>query len=343
MAHALSVRSGGDVELKYNVQGGVPWHGLGKASNGLMTVADAFAGTLDWNAIKVPLAAQEFTLRNGVLVPAQPYGDVYAVARDDNGKLIGQCGRVFQIYQNSELQSFVDALAGGKRVVETIGSIFDGQRVWVLLKLQEISVHGKDAIKNYLLVSNSFKAGTAILIALVNMRVVCANTYASAITEVENDRRRSKRAGEPLSFRIVHSSSAGEQLEAAAEALGVATMKIRETSKLFEALAKKSVSEALAKEFFAKVYAAAGGRSAASKARTLQGVARANLAEQLFNTGRGADIFPGTAYNLFQAVTDVEDHSQGRRKPEGQMAYALFDQGARYKERALAFASALLK
>lgn len=143
-----------------------PWHGLGIPLNAPPTSADAIvAAGLNWEVVKKPIQTTD-----GILVPEQ-----FANVRSTDGKPLGVVGKNYKIVQNIEAFDFVDHLLGEGVVYETAGSLFGGEKIWLLARLPEQVVLG-DKVVPYLAFVNSHNGRGAIKVATTPIRVVCNNT-----------------------------------------------------------------------------------------------------------------------------------------------------------------------
>ena len=109
------------------------WHGLGTVVSGTKTTHEAIelAG-LDWD---VETEQSFIETESGVFKPVPKSRFVVRrdLARDDLRRVLGQCGDQWQPIQNREAFEIGDALMqeGGAKW-ETAGSLFNGQKVWML-------------------------------------------------------------------------------------------------------------------------------------------------------------------------------------------------------------------
>jgi phage/plasmid-like protein (TIGR03299 family) len=109
-------------------------------------------------------------------------------------------------------------LDGGGRW-ETAGSIKGGRQVFGSIALERETVLDpdgvSDVVKSYLLVNTSHDGSIAIQASVTPVRVVCANTLALALGQ---GKRKIKQT-----FKIRHTQTANGKVQAAREALGLAT------------------------------------------------------------------------------------------------------------------------
>lgn len=152
-----------------------PWHGLGEVLEDAPTIGEAIGlAGLDW-------AVETVDLFTGDGVDAS--GLVRVNRRTDTGALLGAVGPRYVPLQNQRafdwFQPFVDS---GAAELHTAGSLCDGQKVWVLAKINRSNgeVVAGDEIAKFILLSNSHDGKNAVRVGFTPIRVVCANTMAAA-------------------------------------------------------------------------------------------------------------------------------------------------------------------
>ena len=132
MAHNLSI-SNGEASMFY--VGEPPWHGLGKRLQSPATAAEAIkAAKLNYEVMKCPLIAVHEDAALSVR------GKFAIVRKDLWGQkecpVFGIVGKDYRILQNSEAFEFFDPIAGkGAAIYHTAGALGEGERVWILAKL----------------------------------------------------------------------------------------------------------------------------------------------------------------------------------------------------------------
>lgn len=322
MAHNLATQANGSAAMAF--VGEVPWHGLGTKVEGVaMTAAQAMsAAKLDWEVEPVDTMTVDGTTLTR-----------RAIRRKDNGVVLAEgVSKRWTPVQNYQLFEFFDPIVGaGEAIYHTVGALGQGERLWVLAKLPgEVVIAKKDVHEKYLLLANSHKPGFALHVGWTAVRVVCQNTLNRAL------------GGEDL-MRFVHMPNIIARADLAKAQLGLVNKQYDEMGELFRALAARPISPAELGDFFAQVFPLPGGKSDGADARRLAAKADRATAEMLFSQGRGADLFPGSAYNALQAVTELTTHGVGRKKPEGHLADVLFGQAFAVQGRALVAAEALVR
>lgn len=197
MSHEVS-QSNGVAEAAYSLK--PAWHKLGTVVNHAMNSEEALkAAHLDWEVQKFPLYCRERG-GSGRFIPAD---NCYMMMRTDNNTQLGPVGNRYTPIQNTEAFSFLDSLFEGSRVTyESCGALFNGQYVWMLVRLDEHKIQIKDDVTQpYLLLWNTHDGSAAATIMPTAVRVVCYNTLNLALD------------GKPeLKIRIIHSGNTQEKL-----------------------------------------------------------------------------------------------------------------------------------
>jgi len=155
--------------------GATPWHGLGQVLEEAPTISEAIElSGLNWDVGVKDLFTAEGEDASSL---------ARVTYRKDTGRLLGAVGPRYIPMQNRDafdwFQPFVDA---GECEMHTAGSLCDGEKVWVLAKLnrENSEVVPGDEVAKFILLSNSHNGTTALRIGYTPIRVVCANTMAAA-------------------------------------------------------------------------------------------------------------------------------------------------------------------
>src|SRR4029077_9765938 len=106
--------------------GATPWHSLGVKLDAAPSTAEAIkAAGLNW----------EVGLKNLLTVDGEAVSHK-ATYRVSDGRILGVVGPAYKPIQNSLAFSWFDPFVeSGEASIETAGSLRNGQRVWVLAKL----------------------------------------------------------------------------------------------------------------------------------------------------------------------------------------------------------------
>ena len=237
--------------------------------------------------------------------------------------------------QNHEAFEFFDCLvAAGNVTFETAGALGNGQRVWVVVKVDgEIVVKGDDRVEKYLLLSTGHDGSTAVQIRFTPVRVVCQNTLLWSLS-----------TGTDL-FKIYHTSGMRKAVSDAKDAVQKIFDGYRDLERAYKGMAEKRLSEKDLEGYLSAVYPDPGRRKDQSQAAHDRALAKArrlrSAAAKLFEDGRGNNQ-PGIRHTLWAAyngVVELVDHRSDYANPGIRMTATCFGNGERVKQ--LAFSKAI--
>jgi phage/plasmid-like protein (TIGR03299 family) len=308
MAHELEFVNG-VAQMAYRESKGKPWHGLGTAIGDNLTPQEIMvAAGLNWEVEKV----NTFINYNGKQVETGQQ----ALVRSTDGKILTQVGQGWNPVQNVEaFNFFTDFVKAGDMIMDTAGSLKEGQIVWALADVRDgFSLFNGDEVRGYLLFSNPHQYGKAIDIKFVMERVVCNNTLAVALNEKNQP-----------SVRVNHRSVFNA--DKVKEILGLSHNKVEKFKEAAEFLGSKQYDRAKLEKFFGKIF----GESTQEN-KTLSRTAE--RAMELVENQPGDHFRPGTWWNAYNAVTYMTDHELGR-SADTRMASAWFGGNAKRKVDAL--------
>ena len=163
--------------------GDAPWHGLGQAVASTVTSGEMCrAAGLDWKVTKEPAPGAR------IVNERRKLHDRYLIVRDAVGDeeeavALGMVGSGYEPLQNSEAFSFFEPFIEGNYArFHTAGALRNGERVWVLVKLNDrMVIADGDVVDRYLLLSNSHDGTGSVSIRFTPIRVVCQNTLNYAM------------------------------------------------------------------------------------------------------------------------------------------------------------------
>ena len=183
MAHQLEIREDGTASM-FSGEGITPWHGLGTVVEGLATADEALklAG-LDWNVTKEPVYQK---IKNKY----EAVPDRFLTVRETDQRALGIVSSNYHVFQNTEAFDFLDTLTDtGFKAAKytTAGSLFEGRRVFMTLKIGDTFLVGdEDAHDMYLMVTNSHDGTQAFSAVVTTIRAVCNNTVTMALKEAKS-------------------------------------------------------------------------------------------------------------------------------------------------------------
>ena len=200
-----------------------PWHGIGTVVEEAPTSEDAIRiARLDWTVDQFPVFA------NGNEIPGY-----FANVRSDTNEALGVVRNRYKIVQNTEAFDFVDGIVANKHLechYETAGSLFNGRRIFLLVKLPNKDLLG-DLVENYLFFTNSHDGSSALTAGITNVRVVCNNTLQMALE------------GASRIWRCRHTTNIEGKKQQAKEVLGMAVKYMEGMEKTAWQMASKKINE----------------------------------------------------------------------------------------------------
>lgn len=304
MAHMLEFRSG-RAAMAYTGQ--LPWHGLGtKVADDLTPMQMCEAAQLDWKVRKCPIAI-DFNA-DGNYRKVEGTRD-QALVRETDRKLMDVVSREWKPTQNEEAFAFFNEFCeSGKMKMHTAGSIRGGRMVWALAKLEEaFELDGGDKTEGYLLFSNPHEFGQSITVQFTPIRVVCNNTLTLALQSEAKHR-----------VAINHRKGYNEQ--EVKEMLGISADVMRRYKEAAEHLSSKRYTPEDAETFMRRIFplTADEKKRSAYEEETRYANGKKPLSRNakdalgIIETQPGAEFFPESYWNLFNAVTFMTDHVIGR-------------------------------
>jgi len=285
-----------ETDYMFSANGIRPWHGLGTIVEKAPTQKDAIKlAKLNWKVEKLPVFAK-------VDGKSFEIEDRYALMRMDTKYCTGMVMDRYEIVQNNEAFSFVDDIMKTEKGAvryETAGSLFNGKKIFLLVKMQDSKILG-DAVENYLFFTNSHDGLNAVKAGISNVRVVCDNTLQMAMK------------GATRSWSAHHTKSVKSRQEEAIRTLRLATKYIKEMPVIAEAMAGIKVNvEKIVPVFFTK-----SELETDKTQMTIQKIiAISKEKDDLQN-------FKGTAWGVYNALSDVISHPTGKsqfRSPDRRM------------------------
>lgn len=216
-----------DVESMFYVRK-TPWHGLGTKVMEAPSSADALrlAG-LDWKVVQ-----ESVYTANGERVPG-----FYANIRDKDRRTLGVVSDRYKVVQNGEAFAFTDALLGEGVRYETVGSLQNGRKVWILARLPHSYIISGEQVDPYLVFSNTHDGTGSIRAAVTPVRVVCCNTLNLALDTAKR------------SWACVHTGDIRGKITDARETLSLAGAYMEALGKKFDELQKKRLTDHQVKDY----------------------------------------------------------------------------------------------
>ena len=330
MAHELD-NSTGRVAFAFTGDVGKIWHGLGQevqedASEAVWIDASGLGWRIESAALMYQAEGSHF-LRTA--------DEKMMLYRSDTHAALGVVSSRFQPVNPADQFHFFREFckASGARL-STAGSLFGGKEIFASAQIgSPIRIVGTDYIRPFVMFHTANDGSAATTIRNVNERPVCNNTVRAAMDE--------KNLG---LIKVSHRSV----FDAAAESQRMAAWvkSQAELAESFRRLAQTPVTLTRAQEF---TFDLLNGKRAADK-RQDDDAAREKGQRDIRNStgyksilelfdgrGRGSTLpgVRGTAWGMFNAVTEYVDHYARGKTDSHRWASAQFGQGADLKDKAL--------
>lgn len=344
MAHLLDFTTG-NAAIAY--RGDVPWHGYGE----VITDADSLddmrrKAQLDWEVLPSRVSYEYVNPQSEE--PETRYFDNRVVLhRSDSGDALSVMSEnKYEIRQPREIVEFFRDLchAGGMQI-EVLGALREGRNVWAMAsKRDNEAALGKDIIKPYLALIESYDGTIATTARFTTVRIVCANTLAMSnqdkATQVKVNHNK-KFDADAVKAELGKMDSAFDHYMKQVKALSQVKFTDDTMLRFFSAIA---APEAFADEMaLASWHNSKGfniereiekdGKKKAAVTSNAKNVVAALL--NAANNGPGADLksAKGTAFGALNAVTYYTDHI-ARSKNGKRWESALIGNGAGTKDAA---------
>lgn len=264
-----------------------PWHGIGTVVEEAPTSEDAIRiACLDWTVDQFPVFA------NGNEIPGY-----FANVRSDTNEVLGVVRNRYKIVQNTEAFDFVDGIVANKHLecrYETAGSLFNGRRIFLLVKLPNKDLLG-DLVENYLFFTNSHDGSSALTAGITNVRVVCNNTLQIALE------------GASRIWRCRHTTNIEGKKQQAKEALGMAVKYMEGMEKTAWQMASKKINEERFLRLLSHKLDSMRYNEKAKEATMERIVTIYSEKDDLQN-------FKGTAWGMYNATADFVSNTTPLRK-----------------------------
>ena len=224
-----------------------PWH-----DRGVQIDASVFAGLTPDQAIAkaIQLSSLDYTVsRVQLRMPAvfeTPTGEVvtdgrkvqqWAVIRDTDKSILGFVGPDWRPVQNEKAFSPLAPFLKAGCTIETAGCLFNGARVWMLLKINKpdsVIVPGTDdRVAKYLVAAVGHDGKMSYQLGGTPIRVVCNNTLSWACEQ-----------GQSMHVRIRHGIGADGAIDALKAEIEKVDARFERTAEIFRALAACEIHSA---------------------------------------------------------------------------------------------------
>ena len=311
MAHELSIREDGFVEMAFTGKRDAVWHRLGNTLDENAPMEDWIrAAGMDWEAIPSDVM---YRTDNGFLtMPNQK-----VIYRSDNSKAISVVSGKYNIIQPREVLEFFEDMIGFDGIkLTTAGVLYGGRRFWAMADTgREFEAREGDSINGKILLTTSLDGTLATQAMFTSVRVVCNNTLRMSVE--------GKTKGK---VRVTHRSVFNPK--EIKHRMGIFDRSFSDFRDSIKKLAEVPMNEKQARELFTQALMDPT-KKMDEQPRTIPGNVEA-LA-QLFNRGVGNR---GESYwDAVNAVTEYVDHGGFGRIPDNQAWDAWYGKASNLKQR----------
>lgn len=276
-----------------------PWHELGEVKEKI-EVKDLHR-IMGWPVELVPLITADGDKTESFATVRKNYTATPDGTLVTNNIVLGTgLSKNYSVLQNDDLIQIVEPFVESGCALETAGTLKNGQRVWIMMRLaKDLHVGKDDAIQKYIMVSNDHTGRQAARFGLVGVRVVCQNTLNAA----EADRASNL-------IRIYHQGNVSDNLKTVASMLDHINGRFVNYGIILNHLAKEQINQEDLKQYIQDCFFE---RFSAKEKEEMKDriVKRENKIIELFETGAGSDLkgSKGTIYGAYQAVNSYLNHN----------------------------------
>ena len=307
MSHELDVNEGVASFASARVDA---WHRLGTVLPNLMTAQEALnaAHLAGWNVRKKPLWIDgDPVITDDGVAPGEriEVPEKYATVRTNpiNGgtDVLGVVGHQYTVIQNEEHADLLNTLVDESGAhFETAGALFGGRQTFLSMKLpRSIELRGSngvDVTELYLVALNSHDGSSAFRLLVTPVRVVCANTQAAALGRMVSH------------FSVRHTVNAAQHIQVAREALGMTWKYVDALQAEFEQMIEREVSRSTGATILRKVFRFDQESGTVTERIEKNQNERIDEVMSLWQNSSTLNGFHGSAFGLYQAVTEWADH-----------------------------------
>jgi len=238
-----------------------------------------------------------------------------AIVRTDTGAVLGVHGNNYTPVQKSAMVQLLDYLREDLQI-ENVLALRGGQMIFATASLDlEAEITQGERIRRYLHLCNSHDGSSAFSVAWSSTRLFCANQieYLSGKAMAH-----ARRDGTGLSMR--HTRSVEAFARSLPERIDLEQQRFRRSINELKPLTTLRLSTAQARQVLEHTYATQLQRpitdrsSGQIRERRLEDLPQYETIRSHYEGGTGIAIEPGTAWGLFQAISQYESHDAGRRK-----------------------------
>lgn len=295
--------------------------GIGTQITENVSASEAFrlAG-LDFQAVRRPVYYQ------GASGQPEVSPEHVCIVRSDTNALLGIHGRGYEPVQNDAIINLLDYLREDVKI-ENVLSTKGGRRIYATASFDcESEVLPGDTVRRYLHAFNSHDGSSSFGVFFSDIRLKCANQLAYL-----TGRGVSKAVEAGQGLRCKHTASAAGFAARLPQMIDLQRRSFSQSIEELKELTKLTLTPELARRMLEATFADRLSTSIKEKdgsirPRTLQDLPEIGMIRSHYsgNTGIGFDVpgVKGTAYGMFQAITQFETHDAGRSKDSTERARA---------------------
>lgn len=283
--------------------GQVPWHGVGTAVPSEVTTAEAIRlCQLDWDVEVAPIVTND-QKRTAVVHKR-------VTRRVQDQAILGIVNKGYKPIQNRDAFGMLDTIIGKDTAsIHTAGSLEGGSKVFMLAKMPEPLIIGKDQgiedlVDRYLLLSSAHDGTRPLQCLFTPVRVVCSNTLAIALSNSAKDDKLT--CAPRVSIR--HNVNAAEAMKQAELAMARAVRYYGKFGDFANFLTTVQVAAKQVELLIEKVFPA-NDQLVVTKTQK----EHREQVERLFVEGKGHDKIAGSAWALLNAFGEYADHGYALR------------------------------
>jgi phage/plasmid-like protein (TIGR03299 family) len=277
------------------------------------------ASGLNWEVIQYPVFFDASDKDNDAESNMRIVPETWANVRSDTQGPLGIVTTRYKPVQNIEAFSFLAEIFGSEMHFEAAGSMQNGRRVWVLLKIPDFVSVGGDDVGQYAFISNSHDGKGSVVSACTPYRFICGNMIPMAT-------RQAKGFDAKRVVTIRHTGNIEKKIEEARTVLDVTVNYYKQFTDLGDALALQKVSPRKLKMYIENLLPInedQGDRAARNKEEARQ------VVQSIFR-GEGKDgdtsgNAPGSFWCLYNAAVEFADWYRPERKDGGRLQRAIDD------------------
>lgn len=301
MAHELTQRENGLVEMAFTGPREAIWHGLGQnLEEGVSIEEWKKAAGMDWDVHEAPVtySAPEFDATTGLpVINSHMVPDRKVVFRSDTKESLGIVGHNFKVVQPGDvLEFFRDLVDQHGFRLSTAGTLFGGRKFWALADTGKSGeVTSGDRIDGHLLLTTGCDGSMSTQARFTSTRVVCNNTLTVALAGAANKpvvRVTHKRAFDPDDVKID---------------LGILDASWVRFMNRMKALANRKMTASETRKFFEEQLF---DPNVAAHEQGWGKIREVDTLTDLALYGSGSDMSRGTAYGALCAITEHYTHGR---------------------------------